>query len=169
VGAFEGRLRTAIHNLKYEGDTPLAAPLAALVHIALVRHERWPDWQCDPPAFVAVPLHTERQRARGFNQSELIARELSRLTGWKVEGGLVRVRNTRSQVGLHARERAANVHRAFVWQGLSVPARVLLIDDVCTTGATLSECATVLAAAGAVEVSAATVARATGHGPDAGK
>jgi ComF family protein len=161
VGAFDGPLRSAIHNLKYENDTPLAAPLARLVFTALKCHDHWPRWQAVPPALVPVPLHPGRQRARGFNQSELIARALGRLTGWKIETGLVRVRDTRSQVGLDAARRRDNVRDAFEWRGHAASASIVLVDDVCTSGATLCECARVLLHCGAKEVSAATVARAT--------
>ena len=161
VGAFDGPLRSAIHNLKYENDTPLAAPLARLVITALKCHDHWPRWQAVPPALVPVPLHPGRQRARGFNQSELIARALGRLTGWKIETGLVRVRDTRSQVGLDAARRRDNVRDAFEWRGHAASASIVLVDDVCTSGATLCECARVLLHCGAKEVSAATVARAT--------
>jgi ComF family protein len=159
AGAFDGPLRTAIHNFKYESDTPLARPLAQMLSDVLARDEN-AALDGDPPALVPVPLHVERRKARGYNQSELLARELSKLTGWRVVKGLERIRETRSQVGLSAQERRQNMQGAFAWRGDAVPQRVLLVDDVCTSGATLSQCAAALRAAGVEEVYAATVAKA---------
>ncbi|HEX9988991.1 MAG TPA: ComF family protein [Chloroflexia bacterium] len=159
AGVFDGPLRTAIHNFKYESDTPLAIPLAQILSDVLARDEN-AQLDGDPLALIPVPLHIERRKARGYNQSELLARELSKLTGWRVAQGLERVRETRSQVGLSAQERRKNMQDAFAWRGDAVPQRVLLIDDVCTSGATLSECAVALHKAGVEEVYAATVAKA---------
>lgn len=159
AGTFDGPLRTAIHNFKYESDTPLARPLARMLSDVLAQDEN-AELDGDPPMLVPVPLHIQRRKARGYNQSELLAQELSRLTGWRVVKGLERVRETRPQVGLSAQERRENMQDAFAWQADLVPERVLLIDDVCTTGATLSECASALLTAGVQEVYAATVAKA---------
>jgi ComF family protein len=159
AGAFDGPLRTAIHNFKYESDTPLARPLARILSEALAREEN-AALDGDPLALVPVPLHVDRRKARGYNQSELLAHELSKLTGWRVVTGLERVRETRSQVGLSAQARRQNMQGAFAWRGDVVPQRVLLIDDVCTSGATLSECAVALRDAGVGEVYAATLGKA---------
>jgi len=167
AGAFQTSLREAIHKLKYKSDTPLAKPLARFLFAAISMDELWDEMSADPPTIMCVPLHADRQRSRGFNQSDLIARELSRLTGWALEGGLVRVKPTHSQVGLSMEERRTNVQDAFEWHGGQVPRRVLLVDDVCTTGATLSECASVLAKHGAEHIYAATVAKALSRGSDA--
>lgn len=110
---------------------------------------------------VPVPLHGDRLAERGFNQSLLLADSFTRGTGIPViEGAIARVRSTPSQVGLHARERAANVKDAFS----AVPDRVLgkallLVDDVSTTGSTMSECAGALRAAGAGAVFGLTLSR----------
>jgi ComF family protein len=167
AGAFQGPLRTAIHNFKYESDTPLASALALLLAQALVSGEK-AGLDSEPPSVIPVPLHIDRKRQRGYNQSELLARELAKITGWPLVRGLERVRNTRSQVGLTAEERRENMRDAFAWRGGAVPRRVLLVDDVCTTGATLSACADVLRANGARGVYAAAVGRALGAGPSAG-
>lgn len=159
AGAFDGPLRTAIHNFKYESDTPLAKPLARLLSDVL-SHDENAELDGDPLALVPVPLHIERRKARGYNQSELLTRELSELTGWHVVKGLERLRETRSQVGLSAQERHQNMQGAFAWRSDVVPQRVLLVDDVCTSGATLSACAVALQKAGVEEVYAATVAKA---------
>jgi ComF family protein len=161
-GVFRGPLRNAVHKLKYESDRPLARPLAMLISAALAGDDRWVADDGEPPTIVPVPLHTSRKRARGYNQSELLANELSRITGWPLDKRLVRVKSTRPQVGLHADERHENVHDAFRWETDEAPVRVLLVDDVCTTGATLSECAFALMSAGSEHIFAATAARAIG-------
>jgi ComF family protein len=106
---------------------------------------------------IPVPLHPRRRRARGFNQAADLARHL----GLPVVDALHRTRATRSQTDLPAAKRHANVRGAFVFRrGVNVGGlRVVLVDDVATTGATLESCARVLRAAGAVDVSALTAAR----------
>src|SRR5207248_1306075 len=105
AGVFAGPLRTAIHNLKYESDTALAKPLGSLLWSALQQSSKVDE----QPVLVPVPLHRTRQRERGYNQSALLARELSILAGWPVESGLLRTKETISQVGLGAKERQENV------------------------------------------------------------
>lgn len=166
AGAFDGPLRQAIHHLKYESDRPLARPLSGLVYSALQNSPAWPDLLDVQPAIVPVPLHKARQRARGFNQSGLLAQQLAYLSGWTVNTGLQRPLNTRAQVGLDAEERRANVLEAFAWQGSQPPRSVLLIDDVFTTGATLAECVAALRTAGVRHIYVAAVARARGVGDD---
>lgn len=166
-GLFTGPLREAIHKLKYESDTPLAKPLALILSDALARDARWVAEDGEPPVLVPVPLHPSKKRARGYNQAELLAKELGKLTGWEVRQELVRLRATRSQVGLEAEARLANVRDAFEWPGEDAPNRILLIDDVCTTGATLIECAFALTSKGSEHIYAATVARALGDSPSA--
>jgi ComF family protein len=152
--------RQAIHRFKYEGASALAAPLADLMA---------DYWSRDPlPAdvWVAVPLHIARERERGYNQSYLLGREFGRRVGLPpLRGTLKRARRTRPQVGLTAGERRVNVEGAFTYcpprQGDGVRGlRVLLVDDVCTTGATLEACSVALMAAGAVSVWGFTLARA---------
>ena len=120
----------------------------------------FPDARYD--RIVPVPLHPERLRWRGYNQSLLLAREVARRVGVPVEAaGFVRVKNTRPQVGLRGLERRTNVRGAFharplaAWEG----ARLLLVDDVFTSGSTASECAKVLRIAGARTVDVLTLAR----------
>lgn len=155
-GAYEGGLRRMIHLLKYDGMEPLARPLAGCL-VALLAEAGPVD------LIVPVPLYRGRKRQRGFNQSELLARELGRLTAVPVEEGwLRRVRATRTQTGLTYRERRENVSGAFA---LSHPEGVAgkcvaLLDDVITTGATVSACAEVLKQAGARRVVAVALVRA---------
>ncbi len=150
-----GPLRTAIHRYKYQGRRILAGPLGAILLEA---------WRRDPPPadlLLPVPLHAQRLRERGFNQAALLVRELARETGIAAdERSLRRVRPTRPQVGLSVDERLANVEGAFAYAGPPLEGRaVCLIDDICTTGATLQACAAALREHGARTIWAYTVAR----------
>ncbi len=151
-GAYEGVLRQLIHLYKYRKIPTLARPLSALLARALPREEAF-------DAIVPVPLHWRRRLQRGFNQADLLARGLSRVTGIPVIGALGRVRSTSTQAGLSNRSRRQNVTRAFRSRNVSGK-RILLIDDVMTTGATGAACALALKQAGARRVALLTVARA---------
>jgi len=148
-------LRDIIHALKYAGRLSLAKPLAA--HMRL----RGSDVLADVDCVVPVPLHWRREHQRGFNQ----AREIARHLGPPVIGALTRRRATRPQVELAADRRRMNVASAFAarrawFRGHEVRGKkVLLVDDVSTTGATLEACAAVLQDLGATEVLALTAAR----------
>ncbi len=153
---FEGGIRKAIHALKYEGRRGAAGPLAEATALVLTPDSR-------DMALCAVPLHVKRQAERGYNQSDLLAQELARYWGMPYlgEGAVQRSRETSPQVGLDFAARQANVYQAFAAQPERVRGRsIILVDDVCTTGATLDACAQALLMAGAVSVSAVTVARA---------
>jgi len=159
-GEYEGGLRGLIHLLKYERIAPVAAPLGGMLARSIAEL-----LSGTAPLIVPVPLHKSRRHARGFNQSELIARAAVRSLPQRLEvleGALIRQRDTISQVGLSREERIQNVRDAFrVAQPSRVKGRdILLVDDVMTTGTTLSECARLLKEAGAERVWAATVARA---------
>ena len=163
IGEYEGRLRDIIHALKYEGRRSIAPPLGALMRSAGADLLRGAD------VVVPVPLHPRRERSRGFNQADDLARAL----GVPVRPLLRRIRYTTSQIELPKDERRRNVHDAFALRrapgslrlrsgqaGLGAPGSiVVLVDDVATTGATLEACAAVLQAAGAKEVRALTAAR----------
>jgi len=155
AAAYEGPLEIALQRFKYHGWRRLAGPLALLVAERLVVEGVPAPWA------VAVPLHSSRQRQRGFNQSELLARELRRrLSLTKPPGELVRTRPTPPQVGHDRRWRLDNVKDAFAWRGSPLNAgSILLIDDVATTGATLEACAAALRAAGSGPVMGVSVAR----------
>jgi ComF family protein len=160
---YKGALRGLIHLLKYENVTPAAVPLGG--KLADVVSELLAGRSDTVPLLMPVPLHKGRRRARGFNQAELIARAAAKHLHGKVEiapEALVRHRETISQVGLSREERIENMRDAFrVVDRKRVAGRaVILIDDVMTTGTTLSECARVLKQAGAQRVWAATVGRA---------
>jgi len=155
VAYLEGPLRKAIHRFKYDNVRDLAAPLGGLLGDYLER-ELLPA-----EVIVPVPLHPKRLRERGYNQSALLARQLGEQTGLPVlEGSLLRMRETASQVELSAQERKENVRGAFACVDERLAGkRVLLIDDVCTTGATLEACSIALAQRGPRSVWALVLAR----------
>lgn len=182
IGEYEGRLRDIIHALKYERRRSIAPPLGSLMRTAAA------PLLHDAHVVVPVPLHPSRERSRGFNQAEDLARAL----GPPVHRLLRRVVATIPQVELPATERHRNVRDAFVASfpiraffptrgslptrilfptriqlptraplptRVPLPAVIVLVDDVSTTGATLNACARVLKSAGAREVRAVTAAR----------
>jgi ComF family protein len=153
---FDGPLQQAIHQFKYHRDAMLADILAAVLLAA------GPSEVSAASLVVAVPLAPERLRERGYNQAALLARAYSELHGLRgAPFGARRVRNTESQVGLSARQRRLNVAGAFEGDRRMLDGEpIILIDDVCTTGATLDSCAAALLAAGATQVWGLTLARA---------
>lgn len=152
------RVREAVHALKFGGKTALARPLGDLMAEAAPAMLRVEAVDC----LVPVPLHPGREVERGFNQSALLARRLSRRWGVPLEPrALRRRRSTLPQTDLDAASRRANVRGAFaVARPAAVGGRhVLLIDDVYTTGATTAECAGALLGAGAKVVGVLTLSR----------
>ncbi|MFZ1397745.1 MAG: ComF family protein [Candidatus Promineifilaceae bacterium] len=144
-----------IHNLKYNGAFGLSKPLAALMA------EAWQTWRMPVDLVLPIPLHAERERSRGYNQSTLLTRDFCHLVALPfAEKGLTRTRFTTPQVGLTAVERLKNVQDAFATQVEVAGKHLLLIDDVCTTGATMAAATHALLAAGAQTVSGYCVARA---------
>lgn len=153
---FEYPVRNALHRLKYRRDVGLGDSLAAQM-CEYVKSLQWPI-----NLIVPVPLGQKRFQERGYNQVGLIARPLSLAMGIHfAPTALTRIRDTVSQVGLSRTERQQNVCGAFQAEGSRVKGQViLLMDDVATTGSTLSSCADALYHAGAQDVFALTVARA---------
>jgi ComF family protein len=162
-GSYESGLRELIHLLKFGGVRPAANVLGRMLAEAITTLE--PEFCADAMAVVPVPLHRSKLRQRGFNQAELIARAAIKIKpGDRLRlcaGVLQRKRETASQIGLTSHQRRANLRGAFgVAQPELIKGReVLVVDDVLTTGATVSECARVLRRAGATTVWVATVAR----------
>jgi ComF family protein len=163
-GSYSGGLRDLIHLLKYEQVRPAAAVLGRMLAEAIGVLE--PSFGPNPVLVIPVPLHAGKLRQRGFNQSELIAKAAIKLNsaGGKLQLSdrvLERRRETQSQIGLTRHQRRENLRGAFsVVKAEQVSGRkFLLVDDVFTTGTTVSECARVLRRAGASKVWVATVAR----------
>lgn len=160
VAAFRNRgaVRDMIHRLKYNHEVHLVPLLGRLLAKSL-RDLRIRKQKFD--ALIPVPLHPRRLRERGFNQAELLARELQRRANIPVFSILIRSRYTATQTQFDRRERMQNLRGAFkiTQNDLVQNKTLLLVDDVITTGSTLNECAAVLKKAGASSVYAAAVAR----------
>lgn len=152
----EGAVREAIHALKYNRRRDVAAPLANLLAPLCLSRNLKPD------LITSVPLHPERQRERGYNQAELLAEQTARIGRLPYVRLLERTRPTADQVGLNAQERRKNVQEAFRAGTVHTleGKHIVLIDDVCTTGATLDACSAALFARGAQAVYGVTAARA---------
>jgi ComF family protein len=152
IGPYDGALRAVVHAFKYDGRRTLAAKLGALMR------ERGREALSGVDAVIPVPLHASRRRERGFDQACDLAKHL----GLPVVHALRRTRATATQASLPAARRHGNVRGAFevIEAGRRLQgSRVVLVDDVCTTGATLEVCARVLVDAGVQEVRALTAAR----------
>lgn len=157
-GLYEGVLRDAIHRFKYRDRPGLAEPLGArLADYARSQSAALNKLQFD--AVIPVPMHPIRQRQRGYNQAERLARVVARDLGLAVQTHwLLRTRATRPQVGLSADIRATNLKDAFRASSEVTGKTVLLIDDVTTTGSTLNACAATLTRSGATAVYALALA-----------
>ena len=159
---FSGVVRTALHELKYSGEQRLAEPLGA----AIAR--RWKRVGAGGDVLVPVPVHADRRRRRGYDQAELLARAAAAAMNVPCAAVLERSRATIAQFDLDRSERATNVAGAFRLKTAGMTRQdplplaggwIVLVDDVVTTGASLAACAAPLLEAGAVGVSAITVAR----------
>jgi len=153
----EGLVRDCIHRFKYKRELYY---LPHLVDWVIAAGKARMDWQA-VNAIVPVPLHPVKQRDREFNQAELLARQLSRQFGKPIiANGVRRIKETPTQTKLDATARRANLRGAFApGRGCVAGLKLVLVDDVFTTGATLDSCANLLIKQGAVAVTALTVAR----------
>jgi ComF family protein len=153
---FHGLVRDALHAIKYGGEQRLANPLGEAVA------RRWARIGVGAEIVTHVPVHADRAKQRGYDQAELIARAAATALQLPHRTLVTRQRATIAQFDLDRRRRATNVKGAFVMDRRAPPIVgrwILLIDDVTTTGATLAACADALLDAGALGVSAITVAR----------
>ena len=155
---FDGTVRRALHALKYASELRLVDPLGTALAA------RWRAVGAGGERFVNVPVHASRAAERGYDQAELLARAAADGLGLPYLPALVRSRATTAQFHLDRVHRGANVADAFAMRSRSATAAVrgrwvVLVDDVVTTGSTLAACAAVLMDAGAIGVSALTVAR----------
>lgn len=152
-GSYEGTLRELVHLFKYSGMRPLSRTFGRFLTQALPRETSF-------DVIVPMPLHWLKQWQRGFNQADLLAREIGKKWGVPVRNVIRRKRATSPQAGLTNAKRRANVRGAFkIARGDLQGRRVLLVDDVVTTGATASACARVLKRAGAAHVALLALAR----------
>jgi competence protein ComFC len=152
---YEGPIRHALHTLKYRRNISLGETLSQ------VMAEGMGELNWDIDVVVPVPLGKRRLQERGYNQVALVAKPLAAIKKWDFHPrSVARINDTRSQVGLTADERKRNVEGAFRSESNGIKGKnVLLMDDVATTGATLSSCASALLEAGAKNVYGFTIAR----------
>jgi len=153
---YGGAIRQAVIQFKYENTKVLADPLSYFMMEYLKKHQLSFD------LIIPVPIHKLRLRERGYNQSSLLAQRLSRITRIPVaEGVLIRTKHTPSQAKSdNVDQRRKNIKNAFKCVSHDISGkRILLIDDVCTSGATLNSCATSLKSAGAASVWGLTLAK----------
>jgi len=158
AGLYRGLLRDLIHRFKYQGDAELDMLLGRMLRKSIGRQGPW-------DLLVAVPLCRSRLRQRGYNQARLLGKVLSKALEVELAapGALTRVRDTRPLEGLGAPERRQVLKGAFVAGPQVRGRRILLVDDVMTSGATVREICTLLGDAGASAVSVAVVARTPRH------
>jgi ComF family protein len=167
AGLYDRALMTAIHYLKYNGKVKLAQPLGTLLFYTCIRY--WDLRRLD--LIIPVPLHAKRMRMRGFNQSFLMVRQwpiLAAKLNIEIPGtqidrqALIRKRWAQPQTGLSRSQRLANIRNMFCLSGSTdiIGKKILLVDDVYTTGATVDECAKVLLKGGAAGVDVLTLAQA---------
>ncbi len=159
LGIFDENFQELIHHFKYKGKISLGKAIGLRLADELKRQN-----PVEIACIIPVPLHKVRKRARGFNQSEILAEILGSELNLKVEKDILfRIKNTKDQTKLSEEERKQNVAGAFKVQDeqkILKDKKIILVDDVITTGATLNECAKILKQAGAREVLGVTIAKA---------
>ena len=152
---FNDKILELVHLLKYSGITKLSGHFIDQASNRIIKN----DFYKDIDLIIPVPLHKVRLRERGYNQSKLIADELSRLLSIPVKTNLIRTKNNKSQTGLNRKERIKNVLNIFEVKEIEdlKEKNIILVDDILTTGATLNECTRVLKMSGAGNVNVLTV------------
>ncbi|MBI2385561.1 MAG: ComF family protein [Elusimicrobia bacterium] len=160
AAAHRGPAASLVHAFKFRGSRPAAKAAGRLMAAALTLHPELSGFD----ALLAVPIHPGRERERGYNQAELLARELAAATGWPLLDALERARAAPPSWRLRKTERRAELAGAYALRDGAAPLvagrRVLVIDDVAATGTTLEECAAALRAAGAADAAGYAFARA---------
>ncbi|WP_287153751.1 ComF family protein [Candidatus Solincola tengchongensis] len=165
LALYEDPLRRAIHRMKYGGIWRLARPLGFMAATSMAPHLGG-----GAPCVTHVPMHPRRRRSRGYDHAELLARAVAEALGLPHRTLLVRTRHAPTQASSDLKARRENVKGAFrAVDGPRLPREVLLVDDVMTTGYTLSECATALKRAGVRSVAACVLARDVAEGGIGGK
>lgn len=157
LGEYRGSLKEIIHHYKFDNNVYLSQPLADLMMKAINLKKIFGNID----AIIAVPLHRKRKKARGFNQSYLIAKRVARKLEIKMERHvLYKRKDSLPQTNLPANKREKNVKGAFEVKNVQKVKgkRILLIDDVMTTGATVNECARILKRAGSKDIIILTIA-----------
>jgi len=160
VFIFDGIVRQAVHELKYRNVQAMSGCLAGFMYLYFQENGLNGD------VLVPVPLHEKRLRERGYNQSRLLADQLSALICVEVNAELLkRIRNTGAQARSNSvYERKANMENTFICDSSGMEGKnAIVVDDVCTSGATLESCATALKSAGAAHVLGFTLAREISH------
>lgn len=157
IWEYEGLIKKIIHKIKYDGFFDVINELVAKAF------ERREPYIPEDMIITFVPMFRKKERQRGFNQAELIAKEVGKTTGREVISLLEKIKDTPSQTELNKEERAANVKDSFsllmtVING-KLPENVLLVDDVWTSGATMEECTRILKRAGVKNIQGFTLAR----------
>lgn len=155
---YSGKLKNAIQRFKYNSETHLGKTFGGL----LLDFIQKMSYEMDGYIIIPVPLHKKKLRERGYNQSLLLAKVLSKRLGLELDFmSFARVRNTQSQAGLRRMDRRNNVKNAFLVKEIRAikNKKILLVDDVFTTGVTLNECAKSLKQSGAAKIMCVTLAR----------
>lgn len=156
--AYEGNIKTLIHNFKFNNKPYLSLCFANMLNVAYIL-QVVPKHKIDCVTY--VPLHIERLKSRGYNQSELLARDFCKLANLPLyKNLLIKTKKTKPQANLDMQERKTNLKNAFEVTSKSAIKNktILLIDDIFTTGSSCEECANALIKAGAFEVIVLTVA-----------
>jgi ComF family protein len=161
---YKGIVKKLIYNFKYKPHlSDLKNLLVDLLYEAIIQNEPFNKAYQDNRnnlLIVPIPLHSSRFKSRGYNQAEILAKELSKKLNIKMINLLKRTKNTRSQVGLKREDRIKNISGAFsIIPNLPNPPNIFLVDDVFTTGSTLNEAANTLKRNGAKKVWGIALAR----------